>query len=242
MTNLAQKLGQKFVNSVFSSVHTNYDKANDAMSLFQHRKWKKDFISMLNISNGSIVLDLASGTGDIVKLLLERGLAKNITGSDINADMLEIAKKKINGGKIKNDAVNFIIADAISLPFENATFDFLTCTFGIRNFQEIEKAVIEARRVLKKGGKFAIMEFLPEADKMHGKCFHKAHKFYIKTILPKFDKIFKNDSGSYEYLSKSILEFQNRENFTKLLESKGFSVISPTFCNGTVGVFICTAI
>lgn len=101
MTNLAQKLGQKFVNSVFSSVHTNYDKANDAMSLFQHRKWKKDFISMLNISKESIVLDLASGTGDIVKLLLERGLAKNITGSDINADMLEIAKRKSMAGKLK---------------------------------------------------------------------------------------------------------------------------------------------
>jgi demethylmenaquinone methyltransferase/2-methoxy-6-polyprenyl-1,4-benzoquinol methylase len=237
MINLAQNLGQKFVNSVFSSVHTNYDKANDAMSLFQHRKWKKDFISMLNISKESIILDLASGTGDIVKLLLERAVAKNITGSDINSDMLEIAKTKI-----KNEAVNFIIADAISLPFENATFDFITCTFGIRNFQEIEKAIVEARRVLKKGGKFAIMEFLPEADKMHGKTFHKAHKFYIKTVLPKFDKIFKNDSGSYEYLSKSILEFQSREKFAKLLESKGFSVISPTFCNGTIGVFICTAV
>ena len=237
MINLAQNLGQKFVNSVFSSVHTNYDKANDAMSLFQHRKWKKDFISMLNISKESIILDLASGTGDIVKLLLERALAQNITGSDINPDMLEIAKKKI-----KNEAVNFIIADAICLPFENSTFDFITCTFGIRNFQEIEKAIVEARRVLKKGGKFAIMEFLPEADKMHGKIFHKAHKFYIKTVLPKFDKIFKNDSGSYEYLSKSILEFQSRERFAKLLESKGFSVISPTFCNGTIGVLICTAV
>jgi demethylmenaquinone methyltransferase/2-methoxy-6-polyprenyl-1,4-benzoquinol methylase len=237
MINLAQNLGQKFVNSVFSSVHTNYDKANDAMSLFQHRQWKKDFISMLNISKESIILDLASGTGDIVNLLLERAVAKNITGSDINPDMLEIAKKKI-----KNEAVNFIIADAICLPFENATFDFLTCTFGIRNFQEIEKAIVEARRVLKKGGKFAIMEFLPEADKMHGKIFHKAHKFYIKTVLPKFDKIFKNDSGSYEYLSKSILAFQSREKFAKLLESKGFDVISPTFCNGTIGVFICTAL
>lgn len=237
MINLAHNLGQKFVNSVFSSVHTNYDKANDAMSLFQHRKWKKDFISMLNISKESIILDLASGTGDIVKLLLERALAQNITGSDINPDMLEIAKKKI-----KNEAVNFIIADAICLPFENSTFDFITCTFGIRNFQEIEKAIVEARRVLKKGGKFAIMEFLPEADKNHGKVFHQAHKFYIKTILPKFDKIFKNDSGSYEYLSKSILAFQSRERFAKLLESKGFSVISPTFCNGTIGVFICTAV
>jgi len=94
MINLAQKLGQKFVNSVFSSVHTNYDKANDAMSLFQHRKWKKDFISMLNISKESIILDLASGTGDIVKLLLERSLAKNITGSDINPDMLAVGMER----------------------------------------------------------------------------------------------------------------------------------------------------
>lgn len=237
MINLAQKVGQKFVNSVFSSVHTNYDKANDAMSLFQHRKWKKDFISMLNISRESKLLDLASGTGDIVKLAIEKALPQNVTGSDINPDMLEIAKTKIN-----NDAVNFIIADAIALPFEDATFDFITCTFGIRNFQEIEKAIVEARRVLKKGGKFAIMEFMPEADKSHGRIFHKAHRFYIKTVLPKFDRLFKNDSSSYEYLSQSILAFQSRENFAKLLESKGFGVVSPTFCNGTIGVFICTAL
>ncbi len=237
--NLAQNLGQKFVNSVFSNVHTNYDKANDAMSLFLHRKWKKDFISMLNIQNESHILDLASGTGDVIKLILQKiqNGGQNVIASDINPDMLEIAKKKIG-----TTNAQFIIADASTLPFEDSSFDFITCTFGIRNFQEIEKAIVEAKRVLKKGGTFAIMEFMPESEKLHGKIFHMAHKFYIKTVLPKFDQVFKNDSASYHYLSKSILAFQSRENFAKLLESKGFSVVSPTFCNGTVGVFICTAI
>ena len=230
MINLAQNLGQKFVNSVFSDVHTNYDKTNDLMSMFLHRKWKKYFVNMLNIQKESRVLDLASGTGDIVKLLLQK--TNNIVASDINNDMLEIAKHKIN-----SNFVDFIIADATKLPFEDAKFDCITCTFGIRNFEEIQKAIYEASRVLKSGGKFAIMEFMPNTQ---GYFFDKLYKIYIKNLLPKYDYIFKNKTSSYEYLSKSILQFQTRDNFMKMLELAEFEVVTPSFLNGGVGVFICT--
>jgi demethylmenaquinone methyltransferase/2-methoxy-6-polyprenyl-1,4-benzoquinol methylase len=227
MINLAQKVGQKFVNSVFKDVHTKYDQANDAMSLFLHRKWKKDFVSMLNINESSKVLDLASGTGDIAKLLLKK--TRNVTLCDINEDMLTIAKKKINGGE-------FVLADAQKLPFENKSFDLVTCVFGIRNFQEIEKSIGEVRRVLTTGGKFAIMEFMPNAESSTINVLYRA---YIKHILPKYDSLFTNSSNSYSYLSQSILEFQDREKFITLLENNGFSIVSPSIMNSTVGIFLC---
>lgn len=229
MINLAQKVGQGFVNAVFKSVHSNYDKANDAMSLFLHRKWKKDFVSMLNIDESSHILDLASGTGDIAKLLLQK--TNNVTLCDINSAMLDVAKSKV--GNIPE----YIVADAKTLPFQDANFDVVTCVFGIRNFQEIEQSIVEVRRVLKDGGIFAVMEFMPEAE---GKAYNLAYQSYIKYMLPKYDLIFKNSSDSYSYLSKSILEFQTRNQFKTLLEKNGFQVITPSMMNGTVGVFLCT--
>jgi ubiquinone/menaquinone biosynthesis methyltransferase len=227
MINLAQKVGQKFINSVFKDVHTKYDQANDAMSLFLHRKWKKDFVKMLNITQATKALDLASGTGDIAKLLLKH--TQNVTLCDINEDMLTIAKKKINGGE-------FIIADAQNLPFKNESFNLVTCVFGIRNFQEIEKSIGEVKRILTTGGKFAIMEFMPNAE---NSTINIVYQSYIKHILPKYDLLFKNSSNSYSYLSQSILEFQSRVNFITLLEDNGFSVISPSIMNSTVGIFLC---
>jgi len=227
MINLAQKVGQKFINSVFKDVHTKYDQANDAMSLFLHRKWKKDFVKMLNITQATKALDLASGTGDIAKLLLQH--TPSVTLCDINEDMLTIAKKKINGGE-------FIIADAQNLPFKNESFNLVTCVFGIRNFQEIEKSIGEVKRILTTGGKFAIMEFMPNAE---NSTINIVYQSYIKHILPKYDLLFKNSSNSYSYLSQSILEFQSRVNFITLLEDNGFSVISPSIMNSTVGIFLC---
>ena len=227
MINLAQKVGQKFINSVFKDVHTKYDQANDAMSLFLHRKWKKDFVKMLNVTQATKALDLASGTGDIAKLLLQH--TPNVTLCDINEDMLTIAKTKINGGE-------FIIADAQSLPFQNESFNLVTCVFGIRNFQEIEKSIGEVKRILTKSGKFAIMEFMPNAE---NSTINIVYQSYIKHILPKYDLLFKNSSNSYSYLSQSILEFQSRANFITLLENNGFSVISPSIMNSTVGIFLC---
>ena len=227
MINLAQKVGQKFVNSIFNDVHTKYDQANDAMSLFLHRKWKKDFVNMLNINQDTTALDLASGTGDIAKLLLKK--TRNVILCDINEDMLTIAKKKINGGE-------FVLADAQNLPFKNESFNLVTCVFGIRNFQEIKKSICEVRRVLTAGGKFAIMEFMPNAE---NNTMNLLYQSYIKHILPKYDLLFKNSSNSYSYLSQSILEFQSRANFVTLLEDNGFSVISPSIMNSTIGIFLC---
>ena len=229
MVNLAQKLGQGFVNAVFTGVHHNYDKANDAMSLFLHRKWKKDFVNMLGISNATKVLDVASGTGDVAKLVLQK--TQNVTIADINPQMLEIAKQKVGQN------VNAIVCDASKMPFENESFNLITCVFGIRNFQEIEQAIIEMKRILKPNGKLAIMEFMPNAQ---GNCQNKLYHLYLQKILPQYDKIFKNEEKSYEYLGNSILAFQNKDDFAKMLSKHGFNVVTPSFMQGAVGCFLCS--
>lgn len=227
MINLAQKVGQKFVNAVFKDVHTNYDKANDAMSLFLHRKWKRDFIKMLDISANDNVLDLASGTGDIANLLLQK--TQNVTLCDINQQMLDVAKSKVSGG-------TFVLADAKNLPFESNSFDCITCVFGARNFQELEQSIEECHRVLKQGGTLAIMEFMPSScTPLH----NRVYRAYIKYVLPKYDSLFKNSSQSYTYLSQSILNFQTRCGMSTILKQAGFRVVTPSLMNGAVGVFSC---
>lgn len=227
MINLAQKVGQEFVNSVFKNVHTKYDRANDAMSFFMHRKWKKDFVSMLNIHKVDKVLDVACGSGDITKLILEK--TPNVIGCDISEEMLSIAKKKI-------PECVFQVEDAQQFSFDGASFDFITCVFGLRNFQEIEKSIVEMVRILKPNGTIAIMDFMPNAD---GYLFNKAYHSYIKYIIPKFDTIFKNDANSYEYFSQSIINFQSRDELKKILEKQNLHVITPSLCSGAVGIFLC---
>jgi demethylmenaquinone methyltransferase/2-methoxy-6-polyprenyl-1,4-benzoquinol methylase len=226
--NLAKKVGQGFVNSVFTGVHNNYDKANDAMSLFLHRKWKKDFVEMLGVANETNVLDVASGTGDIAKLMLQK--TKFVTLADINPQMLEIAKKKVGD-------VETAVCDASKMPFEDDTFDLITCVFGIRNFQEIEQAIVEMKRVLKPNGRLAIMEFMPNAQ---GKIQNKLYHIYLKKILPHYDKIFKNEENSYQYLADSILAFASKEDFARTLKNHGFGVITPSLAEGAVGCFLCS--
>lgn len=227
MENLAKKLGQGFVNSVFSGVHNNYDKANDAMSLFLHRKWKKDFVNMLGISSDVNVVDIASGTGDIAKLMLKK--TNNVQICDINPQMLEIAKQRLQN-------VQATICDAAQMPFENETFNLATCVFGIRNFQEIERAICEVKRILKPHGKFAIMEFLPNAE---GEIQNKIYQNYLQKVLPYYDNMFKNEEKSYEYLANSILAFPKKEDFASILKQNGFNVVTTTFMQGCVGIFIC---
>lgn len=229
MINLAQNLGQGFVNLVFSGVHSNYDKANDAMSFFAHRKWKKDFVNMLGVSHGTKVLDVASGTGDIAKLLLQK--TPDVTIADINPQMLEVAKRKIGGN------IEAVICDAASMPFEDQGFDIITCVFGIRNFENIRDSIVEMKRVLKPGGKLAIMEFMPNAE---GRLQNRLYAAYLKNILPKYDMIFKNNEQSYRYLADSILAFQNRQSFADILEERGFDVVTSTLAFGAVGIFLCS--
>ncbi len=205
----------KLVNSVFSKVYDKYDLMNDVMSFGIHRIWKDKFIDWMNPSRSSTMIDVASGTGDIAKLFSLR--VKNlsmVTCIEPNEDMLR--KGKNNLINFKN--IKWIKSRAETLPVENNTYDFYSISFGIRNVSDINKALKEAYRVLKPGGRFMCLEF----SKIENELLNFMYKNYSKAI-PVFGKYIVGSSKPYEYLVDSIDAFYNQEQLLELLIKNGFS-------------------
>ncbi len=213
-----QKNNEKLVKKVFIDVFGKYDLMNDLMSLGIHRLWKKDFINLLNPQKKTKLIDVASGTGDVASLYLNK---VNFDGFvycvDDNKGMLDINKKKFH----KNPNVKWYLNNAEKLPFKNNFFDYYTTSFGIRNFQNIDKALKEAYRVLKPGGRFLCLEF----SKVRNDILNKLYKTYSKSI-PKIGKFVIGKSEPYEYLIDSIENFLSQEEFLKKIEKNNFINIS----------------
>ena len=213
-----QKNSERFVSKVFQDVFEKYDLMNDLMSLGIHRVWKKNFIYWLNPQKKTKLIDVASGTGDIAKLYLNKinneGLAHCV---DENKGMLDINKKKIN----KNNNVKWFCNRAEKLPFGNNYFDYYTISFGIRNVESIDDTLKEAYRVLKPGGRFLCLEF----SKVKNEILNNFYKAYSKSI-PKIGKFIVGKSEPYEYLINSIEKFHSQENFLKKIEKQNFKSVS----------------
>ena len=205
---------KEFVNQVFSSVSIKYDFMNDLMSFGLHRIWKEKVVSLLEICEDSLVLDLASGSGDISKKINERYNCKCIA-LDANMDMLEIAKKKIY-----SNAPFYIYGNAENLPFKKFIFDYVVVSFGLRNFNDIPESLEQIHRVLKKGGIFICLEF----SEVNNPFFRNIIMAYFKTI-PKLGQIFANNKFAYDYLVESILNFPNQIELTKKLTHAGFKTV-----------------
>ena len=212
------KNSERFVSKVFRDVFDKYDLMNDLMSLGAHRLWKKEFIYWLNPQKDTKLLDVASGTGDIAKLYLEK---INFIGSayclDENKDMLKINKKKFNN----NTRVKWFCNNAEKLPFKNDTFDYYTISFGIRNVDDKAKAINEAYRVLKPGGRFLCLEF----SKVENDIINKFYKTYSKSI-PKIGKFILGKAEPYEYLIDSIEKFYTQEEFCEKIKRCNFDNVS----------------
>ena len=205
----------KLVNSVFSEVYNKYDLMNDVMSLGIHRVWKDKFIDWMNPSLNSSLIDVASGTGDIAKKFSLRN--KNlsmITCVEPNEDMFK--KGKNNLVNFKN--IKWIMSRAEFLPVEDNMYDFYTISYGIRNVSDINKALKEAYRVLKPGGRFMCLEF----SKIDNELLNFLYKNYTK-VIPVFGKYIVGSSKPYEYLVKSIDAFYNQEQLLELIIKSGFT-------------------
>jgi len=209
------------VREVFSSVARKYDLMNDLMSGGVHRLWKDAMVEWLNPQPGWQVLDVAGGTGDIAfriaEVARERGGDAGIVVCDINADMLNEGKRRAeeNGEK----AVRWVDGDAEALPVPDASFDAYTIAFGIRNVTHIDKALAEARRVLKPGGRFLCLEFsrvqAPILDAMYDK--------FSFAVLPRLGEIVAGDAEAYRYLAESIRRFPPQAKFAEMIASAGLS-------------------
>ena len=206
------------VKNVFSSVASNYDVMNDVMSLGIHRLWKDALINWINPQPGQKLLDVAGGTGDISFRFIERakGLAY-ATVLDMTESML-IEGQKRSESKNFSQNLDWVCGDAMSLPFEDNSFDLYTISFGIRNVVDIEKALNEAYRVLRSGGRIVVLEF----GRIPDDFLQKIYDTYSFNIIPKLGKIIVGDEESYRYLVESIRKFPEQSQFTKSLSSAGF--------------------
>ena len=219
---------KKFVNQVFSSVSMKYDFMNDLMSFGMHRVWKEKVISMLEICKDSLVLDLASGSGDISKKINEKYGCKCLA-LDANMEMLGIAKNK-------NDSNSpfYIYGNAENLPFKKFIFDYVIVSFGLRNFNDISGSLEQIHRVLKKRGTFICLEF----SEVNNPIFRNFVKAYLKTI-PKLGQLFANNKFAYDYLVESILNFPNQIQLTKKLILAGFKTVEVIdIINGVAAIHI----
>ncbi len=213
---MQQELQKKrgLVQNVFNQVYDQYDLMNDIMSLGIHRLWKKDLLHMMNPSLNQNLVDVACGTGDIAKIFLNK-VNKNakITCVDPNESMIDEGKNKLR--KYKN--INWVKSSAENLKLNNDNFDFYTISFGLRNTKNINKALEEAYRVLKPGGRYLCLEF----SKINNDSLNFIYKKYSK-LIPLLGKLFVGQKEPYEYLIKSIENFLNQEEMIDLMKKKGF--------------------
>lgn len=215
------------VHKVFESVAADYDRMNDAMSGGMHRVWKARFVDLLHPRDGMEILDVAGGTGDIAFRIAKRCNAK-LTLCDINQEMLNVGMDRAIDKNIHG--IEWVCGNAEELPFEDNRFDAYTISFGIRNVTDIPKALKDAYRVLKPGGKIQVLEF----SKVRNPLLSKIYDVYSFQAIPRMGELIANDRDSYQYLAESIRRFPDQETFAKMLCDAGFSQVK--YFNLTGGV------
>jgi len=202
------------VQNVFNQVYDRYDLMNDFMSLGIHRLWKKSLLNMMNPSSNQNLIDVACGTGDIAKLFVKHvNKLSRIACVDPNKGMISKGKEKLS--KFKN--INWIISPAEKIPLSDNLFDFYTISFGLRNTANIDKALSEAYRVLKPGGRFLCLEF----SKIQNTNLETLYKNYSK-LIPSIGKFVVGEKQPYEYLIKSIEDFLNQEELIDAMVKSNF--------------------
>jgi len=208
----------KAVREMFSGIATKYDFLNHFLSVNIDKKWRrlvaKKLKSVLDDGN-ALVLDVACGTGDL-SLELQRNAAAKVIGTDFCRPMLEIAFDKNDKSATK---IPYLEADGMNLSFADETFDAVTIAFGLRNFSNWQNGLIELRRILKPGGKLAILEF--STPLVPG--FRQAFQFYFSNVLPRIGGVVSGSRGAYEYLPDSVARFPDQKNLAKMMTETDFS-------------------
>ena len=202
------------VGAIFSNVAKRYDVMNDAMSGGMHRLWKDRFVARVRPQPGEAILDMAGGTGDIAFRMAKYDV--DVTVSDINQDMLNVGMERAE--KRGMTGLNWSCQNAETLDFGDRRFDAYTIAFGIRNVTHIDRALAEAHRVLKFGGRFFCLEF--STTQWPG--FAQVYDAYSHHVVPQIGKIVANDADSYRYLIESIRRFPPMPTFAAMIREAGF--------------------
>ncbi len=217
------------VQGVFNSVASKYDVMNDAMSLGIHRVWKDAMMDWLAPRPGQRLLDVAGGTGDISFRFLKRAGHGHATVLDLTEPMLVEGRKRADAAAMA-EQLDWVVGDAMALPFPDSTFDVYTISFGIRNVTRPQEALNEAFRVLKPGGRLMVLEFSQIPNDM----MQKAYDLYSFNIIPRMGQMIAGDRDSYQYLVESIRRFPNQKKFASMIETAGFSRVKVRNMTGGV--------
>ena len=206
------------IASMFDDIANNYDKTCHRLSFGIDKIWRNKFFKLIKNHSNKVVLDIATGTGEVIKDILKTNPQK-IVGIDISNKMLDIARMQIKNIKNSN-IVELINADVNNLPFDNNTFDLLTIGYGIRNFENLENAISEIYRVLKPEGKYYIIELTKP-----NKSIRWLYLIYLKHILPIYAKLLTKNKSAYIYLNNTINDFPQWENLNLYFGKNGFKNI-----------------
>jgi demethylmenaquinone methyltransferase/2-methoxy-6-polyprenyl-1,4-benzoquinol methylase len=217
------------VQGVFSSVASKYDIMNDVMSGGVHRIWKDAMMDWLAPHPGQRLLDVAGGTGDISFRFLKRAGSGHSTVLDITESMLIEGRKRAEAESM-HDSLDWVVGDAMALPFPDNTFDVYTISFGIRNVTRPQEALNEAYRVLRPGGRLMVLEF----SQLPNPLMQKAYDTYSFNVIPRMGQLIAGDRDSYQYLVESIRNFPDQETFLGMVRTAGFD--NAKYRNLTLGV------
>ena len=214
MTELSKESAK--IQGMFGSIAPRYDLANSVLSMGIHHLWRRQLLGTLKGLELKEIMDLCTGTGDLLSGLRRLSSKANLVGADFSKEMLEQASLRAD---VQNSSAKLTIADALNLPFEDNTFDLITVSFGVRNFEDLNKGLTEIHRVLSTGGQIRILEF----GQPNGVIWPALYNFYSKHIMPIIGGIVTGNKEAYSYLPSSAAQFPCKEKFLEALTRAGFS-------------------
>ena len=219
---------------MFNTISGKYDMFNDIMSLRLAHVWRKKALQTLIPFQPKKILDIATGTADSAIKAVELLHPEHVTGIDISEQMMEIGKQKVAKAGFGN-IIDFKIEDVSEMKFANESFDAATTTFGIRNYEKLDKSLAEIHRVLKPGGKFVILEM----SEPQTPIIKQGYLLYTKTLIPFAVKTFANDPHAYSYLTHSVKEFPQGKELMAILEKNNFKTLKyKTFFLGVCSLYV----
>ncbi|TCP69828.1 demethylmenaquinone methyltransferase [Baia soyae] len=206
---------EKFVHGVFQSIAKDYDRMNTLLSFRRHKAWRKFAMKKMNVQPGQTALDICCGTCDWTLALAEASGDGNVVGLDFSSNMLEIGRQKVQDSG-RSDQIELVQGNAMSLPFEDSSFDYVTIGFALRNVPDYVQVIKEMKRVVKPGGLVVSLEL----SKPTWKPFRKLYYFYFQRLLPLLGKLFANRYEQYSWLPESLIAFPDYEELASVMKNE----------------------
>lgn len=223
---------KKEIGRLFDRIAVTYDRINHLMSLNVDKIWRRKAVRCLEASGK--VLDVAIGTGDFAIEILRQGKAEIVKGIDLSGQMMLIGERKVRKLGFQ-DKVSFIEASALEMPFEEASFDAVTCAYGVRNFSDLEKGLSEMFRVLRPGGQLLILEFSYPSNRI----IRPLYDFFFSNVMPAIGRMVSKDPTAYTYFKNSVKSFIWGDEMARKITAAGFrDVTFKTLTSGLTTIYI----